>query len=487
MKVSYLLFLFLLLGFASCKYDTAEDPAPVAVTGYPDQVEKIIISKCATEGCHTTQSKAAAAGLDLETWSAMFEGTNNGAIVIPHRPDFSTLLYFTNVDSMLGIFTQPTMPINQPPLTTQEYIALRDWVTAGAPGNNGQVMFADNPARHKFYVANQGCDVVTVFDGDSRTAMRMVDIGVVPGANPPESPHNIKITPDGKYWLVCFLNASVVQVFDTNTDQLVKTITIGNGISGQWNTIIVSSDSRKVYAADYSGRRISVADIDLGTSVTWPTFPYNLHGQALSPDNDTLYVTCQDESKLLKIPVNDIINYEEVDLIQGNSPGPFQLQPHEVVFSPDFSKYFVTCQNPNVNQVRVFNRSNDALLAVIPVGLVPLEFAVSTSTGKIFVTNQEDNTFPGMTGSVSVIDIASLTEITKIKVGWQPHGIVVDEKKKMVYVANRNYAGGPAPHHPAGCAGKNGYMSLINLLTLQVDPSFRAEVSVDPYAVTVRP
>src|SRR5688572_14300918 len=91
----------LLVVLSSCTYDTA--PVVVPPSGYPEQVEKIIIARCATEGCHTAVSKGAAAGLDLETWDAMFEGTRAGAVVIPHRPDFSPLLYFTNVDSTIGI------------------------------------------------------------------------------------------------------------------------------------------------------------------------------------------------------------------------------------------------------------------------------------------------------------------------------------------------------------------------------------------------
>ena len=480
--------LFIALLFSSCRNDKVEDMIPPETSGYPAEVDNIIITRCATEGCHNEQSKDAAAGLDLSTWKAAFNGTNNGSVVIPGRPDFSTLLYFTNVDSSLGLVSLPTMPLNyQSPLSTQDYLTLKNWIASGAPDEDGQIMFADNPARHKFYVSNQGCDVVSVFDGDSRKVMRMIDVGNVPGAAQPESPHNIKITPDGQYWVVCFLNAAFIQVFSTATDQLVKTIPIGNGIAGQWNTVVLSSDSRKAYVADYSGRRISVADIDQGTSDTWPVFPYTLHGQALSPADDTLYVTCQDDSRLLKIPVNDIINYEEVDLIQGNSPGPFQLQPHEIAFSPDLTRYFVSCQNQNVNQVRVYLRNNDSLIAIIPVGLIPLEFSVSPSRNLLFVTNMEDNFFPNTTGSVSVIDISTLTEISRLKAGWQPHGIAVDEKKKKVYVANRNFAGGPAPHHAAGCAGKNGYMSMIDLMTLQTDVSFRPEVSVDPYVVTVRP
>jgi DNA-binding beta-propeller fold protein YncE len=71
-------------------------------------------------------------------------------------------------------------------------------------------------------------------------------------------------------------------------------------------------------------------------------------------------------------------------------------------------------------------------------------------------------------------------------VGWQPHGIAIDPVKQVVYISNRNYSGGPAPHHAASCAGKNGYLSIIDLNTLERVPDFKPEVSVDPYSVGVR-
>ena len=483
----------LLLAFSGCTYDTFDDTVSVS-TGYPPAVENIVIGKCATAGCHNTASKDAAAGLDLSSWEVMFNGTNNGAVTIPYRSDFSLMCYYTNVDSTIGIVAQPTMPVNGDPLTASEYKILKDWINAGAPDKDGFVKFSDDPTRHKFYVVNQGCDVATVFDADKMVAMRMVDVGQLPGASPPESPHNVKVTPDGNFWCVVFLNSDIVQVFSTATDQLVKTIPIGNGIAGGWNTFTISKDSKKGYAVDYNGGRVAFVDLENGTSNTYGPFPFtgnpspNLHGVALNQNDDTLYVTCQEISKILKIPVNDITNYEDINI---NPLGPWQLpfpmKPHEIVFSPDYSKYFVSCQDTNVNQVRVFNTSNDQLIQVIPVGRVPLEFAVSPSHNALFVTNTEDNFFSGMRGSISLIDLTTLTEVKKIKVGWQPHGICVDEKKGLVYVANRNFSGGTAPHHATACAGKNGYLSVIDMNTMEKLPDFKPEVSVDPYAITVRP
>jgi DNA-binding beta-propeller fold protein YncE len=95
--------------------------------------------------------------------------------------------------------------------------------------------------------------------------------------------------------------------------------------------------------------------------------------------------------------------------------------------------------------------------------------------------------FPGKRGSVAIIDLKSLSLMKYVYTGHQPHGITVNEAKSEVIVVNRNTAsGGPAPHHTTACGGRNGYISYINLNTLEVIPGKKVEVSVDPYFVSLR-
>src|SRR3972149_5235612 len=72
----------------SCKQD--EPAVDLSASGFPNAVGKIILGKCATAGCHNTQSKDAAGGLDMTTWDKLFEGGGGEACVIPYRPDYST-------------------------------------------------------------------------------------------------------------------------------------------------------------------------------------------------------------------------------------------------------------------------------------------------------------------------------------------------------------------------------------------------------------
>lgn len=119
-------------------------------SGYPKEVDAIITAKCSISGCHNDKSKGAAAGLALETWDHLFEGSRGGAVVIPFRSDFSTLFYYVNTDSTLGLTLLPTMPIGRPALSRSEVLTLRDWIDQGAPDKNGFVKFSDNPARKSF-------------------------------------------------------------------------------------------------------------------------------------------------------------------------------------------------------------------------------------------------------------------------------------------------------------------------------------------------
>ncbi|NND23541.1 MAG: hypothetical protein HKN86_02500, partial [Acidimicrobiia bacterium] len=86
---------------------------------------------------------------------------------------------------------------------------------------------------------------------------------------------------------------------------------------------------------------------------------------------------------------------------------------------------------------------------------------------------------------VSVINYETNSLIKNIYAGYQSHGLAVDDENGRVYVSNRNISGGPAPHHAALCAGVNGYVTAIELSTLEPIPGFKSEVSVDPYGVGI--
>jgi DNA-binding beta-propeller fold protein YncE len=138
--------------------------------------------------------------------------------------------------------------------------------------------------------------------------------------------------------------------------------------------------------------------------------------------------------------------------------------------------------------------STDAFITSIPVGAYPSEMSASASAlhPKLFVTCEEDSlNFSGKRGSVFIIDMNDYSTDT-IYTGWQPHGLVVDDAKNLVMVANRNQTtGGPAPHHST-CGGRDGYVTFIDMSQspmklLKVNGKTKSiEVSVDPYSIALR-
>lgn len=466
----------------ACNKDKTE--LPVATTGYPKEIHDIIVTKCATAGCHNDKSKEAAAGLSLETWDRLFEGSRGGAVVIPYRADFSTLIYYTNSDSNLGaIQLLPTMPFNQPPLSSSEVQTLIDWVNNGAPDENGFVKFSDAPERKNFYVGNQGCDVVTVFDAELFLATRYIDVGTSAGI---EAPHMVKVSADNKFWYASYIAGSHFQKFSTIDNSLLSSINIGEG---SWNTFALSDDNKSAFVVDWEADgRIAWIDLEKETVqyINGLTYP---HGSALNQAATVLYLTSQSGNYVYKIDIANpaFISYEQIVLKPGQSPNnlPGTLDPHEVSLSGDESKYFVTCQASD--EVRVMDTNTDTLIAIINVGNYPQEMSVSKTHPYLFVSCMEDvNDNPDERGSIAVIDYNTYTLVKEIYAGYQSHGVAVDDENGRVYITNRNVnPGGPAPHHASVCGGRNGNVTAIDLTTLELIPEFKTEVSVDPYALGI--
>jgi DNA-binding beta-propeller fold protein YncE len=481
--------LMLLLPFINgcMKNDKAAPATPPS--GFPAEVGKIINTNCSVSGCHNSTSKDAAGGLAMDTWDNLFKGGNGGSVVIPYRPDQSWLMFYINTDTNKGVVLTPTMPYNSAPLSDAEYNTLKDWITSGAPNEDGVVAFSGDDNRKKFYVANQGCDLITVFDANTLLAMRYIDAGITDQV---ETPHQLKVSPDGQYWYACFVAGTIVQKFRASDDSYVGSVDIG---TGSWNTMAITHDGKKAFVVDFedNGR---IAYVDLENLALIQIYQGNdlfesPHGSWLDNADTTLYVTAEYGNFIYKINIKDpsAPDIEQVVIKPGQQPNTIHnsIDPHEIMLSWDESKYFVTCEASN--EVRVMDTKMDTLLAAIPVGVFPVEMTMSKKYPYLFVTCMEDPcSEPLCKGSVYVIDYNTLQVVTSLQSGlFQPHGIVVDDSSGIVVVSSRNInPDGPAPHHVSDCGGRNGYLKFIDLNTLTFIPGYRPEVSVDPYSVAGR-
>ncbi|MBZ0100338.1 MAG: hypothetical protein K8F30_14755, partial [Taibaiella sp.] len=333
---------------------------------YPDDVAKIILNRCATAGCHNAASYSGAGGLDLTTWDKLFEGGNTGAVVIPYRPDFSTLCFYTNIDTLLGVTLTPTMPVNNTPLGKEEYITLRDWVTAGAPSAGGKIMFADNPARKKFYVANQLCDVVTVFDMESLLQMRYVTVG---NKAVEEFPRTVKVSPDKRHWYVSFFATSdVVQKFSAVDDRPIGQINLG---SGSWTSFVITSDSKYGYFVDNSNPgKVAYADLEQMQLVATYTFEGKFRypsGIAINEQFKTIYVGNITGNYIYTIDISNPMYPSIKELpIDGSTEilHHSTLNPAELL-TDDKGNCIVACAG--FEELRIINMKTDVVTHTIPL------------------------------------------------------------------------------------------------------------------------
>lgn len=469
----------------SCK----KDVGAVNYGNYPEEIGKIINYGCAVSGCHDSKSYQAASDYDLSTWETMFKGSKSGSPVIPFNSKFSAFCYYINTYPELGLQNAPVMPLNKKPLSFDEVKAVKEWIDKGAPDVNGNIKWGDNPARKKLYAVNQGCDVVTVFDSETQLPMRYIDVGTKPGVI--EAPHQVRVSPDGNYWYVIFINSNLMQKYRCSDDAFVANIPLtplaaGTGTldAGDWNTFLITKNGKKAYCVSWTPLgKVSCVDLENEALLNFMTLTDNPHAIAISNDESKIYVGAQTGNFINEIEA-DFSNITQISLDGSPPAGISSLDPHDIILSPNGIELVITCQK--TNEVRIFNTQTSSVTAVINVGMWPQEVVYSSTTDQYFVSCMYDNTTPGTMGVISRINRVGHS-VTNLPCGFLPHGLAVDEKKKLLYVLSRNVqSNGPAPHHSSLCAGRNGYVNFINLNTFTVTNK-KYELSVDPYFISVRP
>ncbi len=475
---------FTLIIFVSCNKSCPEENSE-----FPPEVQIIFTNKCATAGCHNATSFANAANLNMTDWNTLLKGAVNGSVIVPFSPNQSSLLQFVNTHADLGSIGQPTMPLNEAALSRAEVLAIKHWIELGCPNIKGEIPFASNSAsRAKAYITNQGCDLVCVIDATTRQVMRYVSVGH--DEVQIEVPHNVKVSSDGKYWYVCFANGAYLQKYDAVSDTLIKEVNI---TQGAWNVIKLSPDNSKALISDLTNNG-RIVEVNLNTMTINKVYSgsglfSSPHGLAYTQSTDTFYATAQYGNMIYRV-IPSLAQVDNLSIEKGVAPvtNLGSLEPHEVAFDPSFSKLFITCQKSN--ELRVFDVKGDTLLKVIPVGNYPLEMAFSIKRNLLFISCQEDTNpiYSFFRGGVYVIDMSTYQIVRKIhEKFFQPHGLMVDDKQDLLYIASRNVdPNGPAPHHVSNCAGRNGFYHVINLNTWEAITR-NAEISVDPYSVDVRP
>lgn len=483
MKIQLHILLVALWILPSCKHEGMQPLTNTPVTAnYPDAVNNIIVNKCATSGCHNEASYTGAGGLRLDSWQYLFDGGNNGAVVVPYNIANSSLLYFINTIPELGPTALPTMPYNLPALSRDEYETLRDWIQYGAPDKNGNIAFGtEATTRQKIYAVQQGCDLVAVIDAEKNIVMRYITVGKTHDG---EQPNNIVMSADGRYAYVSFWNAALIQKIDTRTDSVVAELITPRAFQ---KAIQLNEDGTRLIACNWYTQDLLLINTEsmsivsnLGTAVQF------IGGFAAAPAK-SFYATSQFGNTIYKIQEDGshtAISIDNKATTLESTPGT--PDPYRIIMSPDKSKYFITCTN--TAEVRMMDAATDKLLKVIPVADNPQELTMSRVQPYLFVSCMNDTISSLEVGSVYAINYNTGDIVKKITGKFfQPYGLAVDDRNSKLCIFSRNEdRNGPRPHHSGPCSGRNGFYQVYDIVTLAPHDSKRYEISVDPYGTAVR-
>ncbi len=127
-------FLFLVIAAAiifSCKDTSTTPPSSIvfpADVSYGKHVQPLFNITCALPQCHDADTYDAN-GYSLDSYEHM-TATIGLQIIIPRNPDASPLYL-----SLIGKAPGAQMPLNRPPLDTNQINGIHRWIGAGAPDN----------------------------------------------------------------------------------------------------------------------------------------------------------------------------------------------------------------------------------------------------------------------------------------------------------------------------------------------------------------
>ena len=275
----------------------------------------------------------------------------------------------------------------------------------GIPINHGAAAAPDGT---RLYFSSEAERSLAVVDVKTLTVTKKIPLT--------GRPNNISISRDGRRVYVGIVSApGAVDVIDTTTLERVKSIPTRGGI----HNVYVTPDGRFVVAGSIAGRNMMVIDAKTDEP-SWSLFDEGVRPIAFEANADG-------STKRLFVQLSDLHGFAVVDFqqrkevsrvmlpefpVEQRDPGPFNASPsHGIGVAPDGKTLWV-CSRPN-GQVYAYSLPDLTLLGGVAVGKRPDWLTFTPDSRRVYVATES-------TDSVTVIDVASRKEVTKVIVGEAP-------------------------------------------------------------------
>jgi YVTN family beta-propeller protein len=265
------------------------------------------------------------------------------------------------------------------------------------------------PDGSRIYVSDEAASTLDVADGKTLKVIKRIPLS--------GHPNNIAVSPDGRRVYVGIIQApGGVDVIDTGSLQDLKTLPTKGSIHNAY----VTPDGRYVVAGSIQGKTVNV--IDAQTDQTAWTLQMDLGVRpmafATNPDGSTKWIFVQ-LSGFNGFVVVDFATHKEIKRIQnpdlpaGKAPVTAGADPSHGMAVTSNGKTLVVCSRLN-NALYAYSLPDLKLVGGADLGGKGAAWVTLTPDGKTAYVAM------AVTNDVSVIDINSLKEVTRIPVGFVP-------------------------------------------------------------------
>lgn len=467
---------------------------------YSNHIQAIFNSSCAVHACHVgfadeggdsfegLQKVLHGGEFSLKSWEDVFEGSDDGAVVVPYKSTKSDLFIHVNDDTTLGpalldslgrIDPLVHMPQGGFQLPRAQLLVLKRWIDEGAPNDQGAVAYSSTP-RQRMFVVNALEDLIAVIDIAKNFVIRYVNVGrAYDSTFTYGSPHHVKADEAGRYFYATLINARQLWKFSATTYEFLERVTIPPAGSSSPADVVFSSTGDTAFISDFNSGfgtgsgRITMVDTRsmqvIGTITLInpiapfpPTLP---HGLLLSPDKSRLFVTNSGTGNVSMIRLADM-SQMIITLDTSGSSSTTPASPYLCDITPDGRYLFVTDYSGNAQNVYVIDFLRDSTKAwkAIPIGGRSVHVAVTPDGRYAYVCNFTNH-------SVVVIDILDFS-VTSILIpqgyGRQPHGVVFTPDGTAAYITTENLQNPDPPHHPTAGGTGTSFVLVIDVATKRI-------------------
>lgn len=260
------------------------------------------------------------------------------------------------------------------------------------------------------YVTNAKSNTVAVINTQTQQIIKTINVG--------NNPSHVATSIATRRIFVNNVVSNSVSVINGVDNTLIKTVAVGSKPLG----IAVSNDGSTVYVANAMSNSVTVLDgINYNVIKTLSVGTYPL-GVTLSPDGKRVYVS---NTNSKTISVIDVATNTLLPDIQFNNPIG-NGGPYNVVLTPDGKRMFVATQD-GVFVLDVLNGFSTLSIIRTPLGC--LDVSITPDGSKVYGTGN------GVSAVVYAINTINYSYST-IGIGSSVEGLCVSPDGKQVYVSN---------------------------------------------------